>query len=94
MATTVFGMPGVECVNPSGEVVAYVCRPVPATAGSWREWCIVKADGTEYRVREFPSGRWSCTCAAAKYRKPGACKHILGLQTEVGHAAGAPATGG
>lgn len=89
---TVYGAPAVEVENPSGELVPYVCRAVPAKPGEWRAWEVVKEDSTVYRVSELPSGFWRCTCEAWKYDRNGkgrrykvgtqrVCKHVFPIAT-------------
>lgn len=93
----VYGQEACEVVQPDGEVVPYVIRPVAAQPPAWRCWELTKADGSIYRVSEYPSGRWSCTCPHWKFRgrfkcEPGgdcddkhiaAVREMLKPQTEV-----------
>src|SRR5262245_24335638 len=89
-------MPACEVVNPAGEVVLYPVADGCARRGEWRAWEVVSPDGRRYRVSEYPSGRWGCTCPWWVHRGRYRCepdgrpadKHVRAVQerlAEVGH---------
>ena len=69
---TLYGMPAVEVVSPTGEIEPYLVKPASSSS-----WIVTKADGSEYRVHRLLFSRWRCTCKSAAYRRE--CKHIRAI---------------
>lgn len=84
---TVYGQPAVTVTDPDGTDSPYVCRAVPAQGKEWKAFELVKEDGTIYRVSEYPTGRFTCTCSAFKFDRGGkGRRYTVGTQRVCKHA--------
>lgn len=92
----VFGtLDAVRVEHPDESESLYLVVPLAANPGVWRMWCVTSPDGKSYTVREYPSGRWSCTCQHWYYRgqwnvKSPGCKHIFSIRNYLEESACGP----
>lgn len=95
---TFYAQPAVEVVTPAGEVVPYLVRPLLPLSRERRAWQLTGPGGQCYRVSEYPSGRWGCSCPSALYGRgrrsgAGSCKHVKGVRNAFASEPAAPSAG-